>query len=597
MVMEEPMGQDVVRKPQFRMEDALYLAALGVALLVRVIVLGRLMLTSQEAGYAWQAFQVSQGAEVGLTNHPAYVLITGLFFTLFSSGEAGARLLPALVGSGVVLFPYLLRAHLGRKAALVAAFGLALDPLLIAYSRQAGSPMMALGFLALGWFFWQKGRTLMAGLFAGVLLLSGPSLIFGMLVVLAAWGLYSLVGGYRITLASWRDRLPVFGAGVLVALVAFGTLFMFYPEGLSFMMQAIPDYFAGWFGGADASQEVPMVQVLLALPVYQPLALLFGLIVFFGKRNFQRPELVFLMCAFLSALLLILLNPGRQVWMLVWALVPLWMLAGTVIGDFLNSPEVRDRVLVWSEAVFYLVLLVYWWFNLSKMTRLYGYFLPPEKTLLDFAELDSSSKVYLVRLFVTFLIPLVIGLMTLIIHRGWSGKAALQGAAWGVGVFLVVYLVAAGFGFTADREQVAGELWVEGASSGYAEELMQAIEEVSIQTTGSRDQLELVYQMDTPLVHWLLRNLPNAEYQPVLNPNQLPAVVLNQSYEFEVGPHGQFYSGQHLVLQLERTWEGSSLPPDFDRWLIYRNTPLVKDWVFLWTRIDMFPLYHSTPID
>ncbi len=595
--MEEPMSRDVVRKSQFRMEDTLYLAALGLALLVRVIVLGKLMLTSQEAGYAWQAYQVSQGAEVGLTNHPAYVLITGLFFYLFSSGEVGARLLPALVGSAVVLFPYLLRSHLGRKAALVAAFGLAIDPLLMAYSRQAGSPMMALGFLALSWYFWQKGKTLIAGLFAGLLLLSGPSFVFGLLVVLAGWGLFSLVGGYRFAIPAWRENLPLFGAGILVALVVFGTLFMFYPEGLSFMMQAFPDYFAGWFGGADARQGVPMVQVLLALPVYQPLALLFGLIVLFGKRNFQRPELVFLMCVFLSALVLILVNPDRQVWMLVWVLVPLWMLAGKVIGDFLYLPEARDRVLVWGETVFYLVLMVFWWFNLSKMTRLFGYFIPPGSTVLNFAELDSNSKVYLVRLFVTFLIPLVIGLITLIIYRGWSGNASLQGATWGISVFLVFYLLTAGFGFTANLEQVAGELWVEGPSTGYAEELMQAIEDVSIQTTGSRDQLELVYQVDTPLVHWLLRNLPNAEYQPVLNPNQLPVVVLNQDYEFEIGPQGQFYSGQHLVLQMERSWEGRPIPQDFDRWLVYRTTPVVKDWVFLWTRVDKFPLYNSTPVD
>lgn len=595
--MEEPMGQNHVRKPQLRVEDGLYLAALGLALLVRLIVLGRLMLDSQEAGYAWQAYQVSRGGEVGLSNHPAYVLLTGLFFYLFKSGEVEARLLPVLVGSAVVLFPYLLRSHLGQKAALVAAFGLALDPLLMAYSRQAGSPVMALGFLALSWYFWQNGRTLVAGFLAGLVLMSGPSLVFGLLVLLAGWGLYSLVGGYRITFSAERERWVLFGSGVLAALLVVGTLFMTYPEGLSFMMQAFPDYFSAWFGGTDASQAVPMVQVLLALPVYQPLALLFGLVVFFGKRNFQRPERVFLMCAFLAALLLTLINPGRQVWMLVWALVPLWMLAGTVIGEFWYSPEDQDRKLVWGEAVFYFVLLTYWWFNLSKMTRLYGYFLPPGSTIFNLAQLEPNSRVYLVRLFVTFLIPVVIVLMTFILYRGWSGKASLQGATWGVGVFIVLYLVTAGFGFTADLEQVAGELWVQGPSAGYADELMQAIEDVSIQATGSREQVDVVYQIDSPLVHWLMRDLPNAEFQPVINPNQLPSVVLNQSFEFEVGPQGQFYSGQHHALQLERRWEESPLPPDFDRWLIYRDTPLSKDWVILWTRVDIFPLYNSTPVD
>lgn len=589
------MDQLVVRKQPFRFEEGLYLAALALALLLRVVVLGRLMLTELESGYAWQAFQVSQGEAVGLTNHPSYVLITGLLFFLFGSGEVGARLLPAVVGSAVVLFPYLLRSHLGRRAALVAAFGLALDPLLVAFSRQAGSPVMALGFAAMGWFFWQKGHPLLAGVLAGLVLLSGPSLVFGLLVVLIAWALFSLVGGYRIAFEFRREEVSPFVIGVLAALFIFGTMLMFYPQGLSFMMQAIPDYFAGWFGGGRGGNGVPMVQVLLALPVYQPLALLFGLIVFFGRRNFQRPALVFLMCAFLAALLLALINPARQIWMLVWALVPLWMLAGTVIGRHLYQPEERDRVLVWGETIFYLVLLIYWWMNLSDMTAQYGFVIPPGTSILNFSALDPGSKIYLVRLMVVVFIPILIAVMTSVVYRGWSPEASLQGTVWGVGIFLVLYLVGAGSGFTADLEQVAGELWVAGPSSGYADELMLAIEEASVQVTGTKDQVELVYQIDSPLVHWLLRDFPHASYQAVVNPNQLPSLVLNQNVAFETGPQGKFYSGQHHALQLERSWVPEPLPPDFDRWLVYRETPVAKNWVFLWTRLDLFPLYQSTP--
>jgi hypothetical protein len=195
------------------------------------------------------------------------------------------------------------------------------------------------------------------------------------------------------------------------------------------------------------------------------------------------------------------------------------------------------------------------------------------------------------------LIPFLIGILTLVVYRGWSKTASVQGTIWGVGIFLVLYLVAAGSGFTADLEQVAGELWVEGPSSGYAGELMLAIEEASVQISGARDQLDLIYQIDSPLAHWLLRDLPNAEYQAVINPNQLPSVILNQSFEIETGLQGQFYSGQHHALQLERSWEGSPFPPDFDRWLVYRETPVVKDWVVLWTRQDLFPLYDPASTD
>ena len=81
--MEELKGHNIKQVHQIKVEEGLYLAAIGLALLVRVLILGRLMLTELEAGYAWQAFQVSQGETIGLANHPAYVLITGLLFFIF----------------------------------------------------------------------------------------------------------------------------------------------------------------------------------------------------------------------------------------------------------------------------------------------------------------------------------------------------------------------------------------------------------------------------------------------------------------------------------------------------------------------------------
>ena len=45
--------------------------------------------------------------------------------------------------------------------------------------------------------------------------------------------------------------------------------------------------------------------------------------------------------------------------MLIWAIVPLWLLAGQMIAALLSLPEKQDRLLVWGEAVFYAVLLAY----------------------------------------------------------------------------------------------------------------------------------------------------------------------------------------------------------------------------------------------
>ena len=138
---------------------------------------------------------------------------------------------------------------------------------------------------------------------------------------------------------------------------------------------------------------------------------------------------------------------------------------------------------------------------------------------------------------------------------------------------------------------------MQGPAAGHPEEVRAALEEASVQITGSKDQLALVYQIDSPLLHWLLRDFPNAEFQPVELQNELPDVVLNQ--KIDAGGEDlltQFYRGQRIPFQLERNWDGA-LPPDFDRWLVYREAPVSKDWIVIWTRADVFPLYAPQPED
>ena len=207
------------------LEELLYLLAFVIALVMRLAILGQVHLSETEAGFAIQAFQVSQGEDLQMLGNPAYIQLTGMLFYLLGSGDVIARLLPAVVGSVVILLPYLWREHFGEKAALVAAFGLALDPVSIAVSRQAGSPVMALGFLTLAVFFWQRKRMLAAGILAGLLIMSGVSFVFGLVGLLAAWAVIHFVSDIRLELqtgapgaqpAAGRDRDCAGGGGDFV---------------------------------------------------------------------------------------------------------------------------------------------------------------------------------------------------------------------------------------------------------------------------------------------------------------------------------------------------------------------------------------------
>jgi hypothetical protein len=585
---------EVKQKWSPTLEELLYLLAFILALVMRLAILGQYHLSEVEAGYALQSYQVASSKDLQMLGHPAYIQITGLLFYFFGSGEVLARLVPALVGSFVILLPYLLREYVDPRAALVAAFGLALDPISIAISRQAGSPAMALGFLALAAFFWQRKRPVIAGVFAGLLLLSGISFVFGVVSLLVAWLVIRFISDVRLKVEINSQERNSLLAGIGFTLVSVGTFFALEPQGLAAMAQSMADYVSGWFGAASAQHPF---SILLSMVVYQPMALLLAVLLWLNRGKNSEMVNILLTVVFLVILGIGLLYPARQVWVLIWAMVPLWLLAGQFLGEYLSLSEEPDRLLVWGGATFYLILLVYWWMNLAQMTTELGLVRPEGVGLWELISIDPLSRVYFVRLLVTILIPMLIVVMSGLVSWGWAADAAIRGAVWGVGFFLFLYIVMAAWGFSAPPGELASELWVQGPTTGHTDEFMAAIEETSVQITGTKYSLALVNQIDSRLVDWLLRDFPNAVYSPALAANDLPDVVLNQDLDFLAADYGDLYAGQKFVLHLEPVWGNPVVPPDFGRWLVFREAPVAKDWAYLWTRADQFPLYDPAPVE
>ncbi len=171
------------------LEHALYALALALAVGLRFLFLGALPLSDFEADWALQALRVTQGLHPAIGSNPAYVHLTAILFFIFSGTNFLARFWPALAGCALIPAAWLLRGRFGRIPALVLAFGLALDPGLVAMSHLAGGPMLAITCIVLTGLFWLNGQRPFAGFFAGVALLSGPSVWFGLLGLALAWAL------------------------------------------------------------------------------------------------------------------------------------------------------------------------------------------------------------------------------------------------------------------------------------------------------------------------------------------------------------------------------------------------------------------------
>jgi hypothetical protein len=604
-------GYNTPMKRSITLETALFVLAFLLAIFLRLYRLGAAPLGDVEAGWALQALDITRGGQPALGPQPAYVVLTSLLFWLLGSTNFLARLVPALAGSLLVFLPLFFRRlehHAIRGAGLVLAFGLALDPALVALSRQAGSPIPALSFgllaLALLYDIKQNERRpvhiIWAGIFAALSLLSGPAVIQGALGLALAWGAFSLLGKRFEWLRpqpadsdvekaplpdqpasesetpapapDWRRALRPGWVSFGLTLLFAGLLFMRVPQGLGALVATLPAYLQGWF----IPSEIPALRLPAAVLFYQPLALIFALIATgraWWNAAHRRGEAASYLSIFLSlwaliAVLLALFYPARQVSDMLWVLVPLWALAALELRRYLPAGEnLNTRQVALGLTALWFILVTISWINFLSLARF-------QVNYLLYTLIIAGA--------------LLMGVIaTLLVAAGWSLPAARLGVVWGVCLCLGLGLFSTTWGTSQIRPGGAQELWTTPPAAGQVRQLLDTLTGLSDWNTGLSQQLDLVVTAGSSSLRWALRNLNDVRYASSLSTTDSPSVVI--TYKGQQTPSlAQSYRGQDLVWQVYPGWN-SALPIPFAPWLANRQAPLAQTQIILWARVDKFP--------
>jgi hypothetical protein len=309
----------------FKHEGWLYALAFLFAIALRFIQLGAMPLTDAEAAPALQALQIAQGFKPALDPYPFYILFTSVLFFIYGGGtDFLARFIPALLGSLLVFAPLLFPERIKPRVGLILVLFIALDPGLVSLSRQAASPILAVAFLLFAWGYYTQNKASLAGFFAALALLSGPSIWAGILALAIAWAIAQAINSLRSrksgeSLETIADdptttdhQLPAFDYRTsMVSLVATfliaGTLFFIVPNGLSAALASIPAYIRTWLTDSD----VPISRLLFSFLVYQPLVLLLAMFAVIRGWRTGSSRIIPLSIWFLVALLLAIFNPDR----------------------------------------------------------------------------------------------------------------------------------------------------------------------------------------------------------------------------------------------------------------------------------------------
>ena len=558
------------------LEHGFYGLALAAAVVLRFLHLGALPLSDYEAGWALQALRVTQGIHPAIGPNPAYVHLTAVLFYLFSATNFLARFWPALVGSGFVLAAWLLRPRFGRLPALILAFGLAIDPGLVAMSHLAGGPMPAIACLVLTALMWMDGRRAAAGIFAGLALLSGPSVWFGLTGLGLAWAFSSGIGkkvavqaGEEAAQAepaakpagfSWQEmRAALFwGLGTLILA---GSLLFLSPKGLAATVASLGAFLQGWW----TRSGVQLWRPLLALPAYEILPLLFGIIGVVRGIVKRDAGPIRLGIWALAAILMALIYPGRQTGDLVWALLPLWVLAAMELARHLDFKRGNLWGVMGTMTVV-LAFLVFGWLNLAGITTM-----------------TWGSDLVRNRLWLEAALALLIILSLLLVGSGWSFPVARLSAVWSGFIALTVFTIAMSTGSAGLREPLTIELWQPEPRTGRVDILLKVANQISDLNRGYAAQLPLtILDVDSPALDWLFRDW-QVQKVSQLAPDATPEMIITPSGNLSLAAK---YRGKSLVLHETVDWsKANSL--DWLTWFMYRQMPLQHDNIILWVRSDL----------
>ena len=565
-----------MRKFEPTLEHAFYTLALAIAIGLRFLHLGALPLSDYEAGWSLQALRIVQALRPAIGPNPAYVHLTAILFYIFGATNFLARFWPALAGCGLVLSVWFLRSRIGRIPALFLAFGLAIDPGLVAISHLAGGPMMAITSLVLTALLWMDGRRAAAGFFAGLALLSGPSVWLGLAGVGLVWVFGAGIGKkapvqvdeepdlehkvskpMRFSLEEWRTPL-FWGIGTLIIV---GSLLFLSPKGLPAIVASLVTFLRGWWTLSD----VQLWQSLLALPAYEVLPLAFGIAG--AVRGILRRDIDSMRLGIwaLAALVLTLVYPGKQTGDLAWALLPLWVLAAMELSrhfDFagINGWEVAGTVTM------VMAFVVFGWLNLAGIINM-----------------DWSSDLVHTRLWLMAAVILLIALSLLLVGTGWSISVARLGGVWAGFLAMTLFTVAMSTGSAGIRQPLTIELWQPEPRSTSLDLLLKVASQISDLNRGFTAQLPLtILGVDSPALDWLFRDWQVNKVNE-LAPDATPPLIITPSGKLSLSAQ---YRGEALDLHETAAW-GKATPADWLKWFMYRQMPMLQDNVILWVRSDL----------
>ncbi len=562
------------RKKDWTILGALVIFILG--FVIRFVRLSDQPLTDLEANLAWQAFQVLQAKLVESPGYVGPVSLASFSFLLTQANAFTARFGSVLLGCGLILLPWLWKKELGEKACLIISLSLAIDPLISASTRVLGSPMFAMAALLLTLGFIKYKKFVLTGIGLALAFLGGSSFWLGIISLGIAWFVKHLVVRSISRTNEVEPVLFLSGAlakpglwsilgGFLTALMIIGSFFLRYPAGLGSISAGLLVFLQVFVEPSG----VGLWQILLALLVYSIFPVVIGGVAIVRTLVKKDPMTIFLATWAILALLLIVLMPGRQVFDLIWVILPLYVLSGRSLAGMLNL----KREGIGAKAIILAFCLVIFTF-LVLTIRAYA------------LNIFSSDQI------LTFLISILAGVILLVLGFlllgiGWGFDHAWQGLLYAALILALILSTSSSLAWVMGRSGKRAELWQISPMLDSMHILENTIAEQSTYAYGKPTTASIVViANDDPVIRWAVRKFEHVEFQSTY-PGEIQADIILTDQTLNASINSD-YRVTNISIRNHPQWTLSS-PGAIFQWTQSRKISQMPDQYYLWIKTDILP--------
>ncbi|MHB8806726.1 MAG: hypothetical protein ACYC59_04010 [Anaerolineaceae bacterium] len=555
----------------------IYAIILIVAIALRLVNLNGVSLANNEAQHALCALdEHRQGCE-GMSS--LYLFSTNTIFTFFGANNFSARVIPALLGSLIVLIPSMLESIIERKNGIVLAICLALDPILIQTSRAADSTIIGIVFILFLGTFLLKRNWMAALVVFAFGLLSGTSFWIGLIILGMAYGVTWL-----LTRKNEKEELhrnnpmdalknQIKNKNYLLILfllwVGISTRMLTDLGGLLSPLKSLVAIFP-----SDATLMVkttlPTDVRLIAFLFYSFYAVIFSFSAFFhAEQNQNRRNLFFLIWILLG--MVVYLVPQFPLYEAAWICIPMWVLAASRMVQ-IGSTALQEKKAIRIPILVGIAILVFLSLQVIRLHYLLS------------VGLDLSKNLALL------IAPLVLCILFILLYGyGWSKTHALQ-------VVSVLFLLCGTFALVRNANRSANitdtieyELIREGSYLKNTDILIEEIENYRIKNEILSEDMDIALSSNdqTESMEWALRDYSVDVVSELSEKDSsgYEVLILNSDSTQTFSEH----ESQNLVLSSKLAWVQEDfsgfLPDEILEWLIYRTGTLQLENYTVWFKL------------